>query len=767
MLSISMINLQKERLNILVKELYHIRNILDFFEANKSKKKSKQTHMMENIKYIKHDLNEMSNNIKNLKKLLDNLIHKVSTTEDKNNITMFNHNNVLFLIKLNYSKLKIEEFLKVISVIYNKMRQLFNENLTQYIPYPTIGRRYSNNSLVIYLEKNFRNIFDNLVDIKNKKKLIFNWDYKSDFTYRRFYSPEISKKQVGSYNFYIDLPYSYYELAYLLPSVTYNIIHIIIKNELNNNLIKQYNTMFTKIKKEVVNKSNLMNHVYDLMGHDKYLKDLLLDIFSDKIAYKIHKDSYIFTLAHQALGEGLADSFFSIENNNLQQKQIYNIVVNEWDFNHKKDHIILRLWLLLSYRKDKENEEILNLKEYLATLIDLNDANNYVNNKKDSFEYIYQNNHPNFYESYRSVKIYLQMFYEFFKKQNINLNLDIENKNVINILNKCWENRFQLIKQNNIVTANHPTNFRVKLHKNLSAKREFYTLRLIKIRKDSNDFDIYKCENELVEQENFLKTKNDSNSSNNKQNSNINENTEATYNFSAYGIYDFINLREVKQTFNLDSQYDRYSYKQNENKKVNFFESKYILFRLDTNGIKKEDLQKLPSDRLGAMINIVLTKDSKNDNGYENLQESCKEIEQVLEKNKNIQYMMLKSLGPEDLVILVFNITPEETHKLSLDLYDTNYIHRTFTIIIKPFKDKSNAKVCRKNFADVNIVSYIRLKENNTLNKQNNRIVSTTGIMDKKIIWKQNTTLEDINNFYIQNKNKISDYYTHFEIIEK
>lgn len=734
----SLINLQKERLNILVKELYHIENILDFFNGNDNKK---ETPMQKNISYIQYDIKMMKKEIQELNNLLSLLNSNDST-------------KIKFLIEFNYSKLKIEEFLKVVDAIYNKMRQMFNENLTQYIPYPSYGRRYSNNSLVIYLESYFRDIFKQLIDDKkdeNLRRLIFNWDYRSDFTYRKFYSPEISKDQTGLYNYYIDLPYSYYELVYLIPSITYNMIHIIIKNRLNKTITNQFNKVLKNMKEEVIDKSDLMHHVYDLMGHNKYLKDLLLDIFSDKIAFDIHKESYIFTLAHQALGEGLADSFMAVN-----EDKSYNIVVNQWNFSQEKDHIILRLWLLLYYREKQQDkrfdEKIDELKNYLKVLIDL--ESNEINN--DSFKHLYKNLHPNFYEAFESVELYLKIFYNFFIKQSTRISVETKNFEIANTLLGCWDNRFELSKKN-INLIHHPTNFRIKLHNNLlNREKEFYTLRLIKIRKDGNA-DIEELEKGLIKQEKLSSD----------DNSNKDNNTIKQYNFISYGIYDFINLKEVKTEVNLEKQFKWY---QKDNKQnIKFFEIKHILFRVDKKGIYKRDIsEELKINEFSAMISIVLKKNIQNKDGYKNLPESIEKIEEIV---KGYKYMILKSLGPEDLILFIFNISILKINNIIKKIYENEYIHRTYTAITHPYIQNNSLCIKNKKF-EKNIipVSYIRLKDDisklSSINTDKiDKIVSTSGITDIKIVWKEEkVSLEDINKFYKDNTKFISDYTTKFEI---
>jgi hypothetical protein len=776
----SLIAMQQERLLIVYKELYHINSILNFFLGGNTTEEDPRKN---NIQHIIDDINIIRGKVE----CLNN-----ETLEPLKSQDSISSNRIVFLTTFNYVKIEIEDMLKVVDTIYNKMRQMFNESLNQYIPYPSLGRRYSNHSLMVYLEYIFRDMLTQLSKPHNKtdnttKNIILDWDYKTDFNYRKFYSSDIHKEQIGDYNYYIDLPYSYYELPYLLPSITYNIINIILKNKQNSQFNELKSKVQIELKRDVVDKSILVNNVYDLFGHKKYIEDLVDDIFSDTVAFYLHKEAYIYSLAHQALGEGLARDFF--EQNS--DKNSFSIRPHTWNFSIQKDHIILRLWLLIklseeeSKKKESKKKELINtIKGFLRSLIDLEQNDDIENKEKerrnyeDSFEYIYQNNYPNFYESYKNTRIYLKILYEFFAqkkyhyylKEYINTyerkNTNSSNNNENNsfwkyqdYFNRCWKERFKTLEDSSGEETRHPNCFRYKLHEKLlkEAKREpqdtYYSLRLFKIRK------VFEQDQDLNE---ALKTLQKSSLLTNQ------ENTNYPYkNFYSYGIYDFINIKKVRDVNSIQKQFKVYqeAFIQNQSDKINFFETRHILLRVDKDGRESKINTIELNNQAGAIFQIELEKNMQNPNGYENLAQSIDHLETLLKDHTCNNYMIFKSLGPKDLIVFVFNKSIENIHKLSTKLCQANYIRRTFTSI---FSSNSNSLKVERYITkrSITICSYLRVKNSSKLNKNSvdGTIYSITGVMDKKIMWNSGTNLKTVNQFYKKNAQNLTDFHTKFEI---
>jgi hypothetical protein len=637
---------------------------------------------------------------------------------------------------------------------------------------------------MVHLEYIFRDMLTQLSKPHNKtdnttKNIILDWDYKTDFNYRKFYSSDIHKEQIGDYNYYIDLPYSYYELPYLLPSITYNIINIILKNKQNSQFNRLKSEVQIELKRDVVDKSILVNNVYDLFGHKKYIEDLVDDIFSDTVAFYLHKEAYIYSLAHQALGEGLARDFF--EQNS--DKKNFSIRPHTWNFSIQKDHIILRLWLIIKLYEEEseEKKELINtIKGFLRSLIDL-EQNDDIENKEqerrnyeDSFEYIYQNNYPNFYESYKNTRIYLKILYEFFaqkkyhyylkeyintyERKNTNSSNNNENNSFwkyLSYFNKCWEERFNTLEDSSGKETRHPNCFRYKLHEDLlnttnrDKKDTYYTLRLFKIRK------VFKENQNLNQVLNLL-----------QQNELITNQENSGYpykNFYSYGIYDFINIKKVRDVNSIQKQFKVYqeAFKQTQSDEINFFETRHILMRVDKDGIKSKINTIELNNQVGAIFQIELEKNMKNPNGYENLAQSIDHLETLLKDHTCNNYMIFKSLGPKDLIVFVFNKSIENIHKLSTKLCQANYIRRTFTSIFSNHLDKDNLTIEE----NITICSYLRVKNSSDQNNSiDGTIYSITGVMDKKIMWNSGTNLETVNQFYKKNAQNLTDFHTKFEI---
>ena len=314
--------LQIEKMVIILKELEHIKNILDFFNGY-DKSESEKKPIKRNILYLKSDIESLENKIKKLKIINDSL----EGTE-----------SMLFIIQYDYIRTQIEDMLRVIHALYNKMQQLFGETLNQYLPYPTLGRRYSNNGIMMYLGNYYREMLKTLSPT-HTNKLILGWNYRTGFQYRLFINREIKRDNYkdDTYNDYIDLPYWYYELPFLLPSITHEVAYISLRQP-HEKIEKPYSNLKKDIKKFLGDRSNIfiqkIQKVHNVIGFKEYSDNLAKVIFSDIISLEIHKDAYVNALFHNIIGEKLSKDYLKIIHKGEDEE--FKILSNEWYFIQKK-----------------------------------------------------------------------------------------------------------------------------------------------------------------------------------------------------------------------------------------------------------------------------------------------------------------------------------------------------------------------------------------------------------------------------------------------
>jgi len=207
--------LQLEKFLIILKEMEFIFNILKYFKG-----------------YDDSNLDNKKKNIQRLEKDIENLQIRIKSLI-KLNQDMKNMNSVNFIIFYNYVRTQIEEMLLVINALYTKMNQLFGEMLNQYLPYPTFfGRRYSSHGVMMYLDNYYNFIYKKLLGEDKTNDIILNWSHSTNFKYKVLRNRDISRENYNkdTHNDYIELPYWYYELPFLIPAITHEVVFLSLKN---------------------------------------------------------------------------------------------------------------------------------------------------------------------------------------------------------------------------------------------------------------------------------------------------------------------------------------------------------------------------------------------------------------------------------------------------------------------------------------------------------------------------------------------------------
>ncbi|CAA6821070.1 MAG: Unknown protein [uncultured Sulfurovum sp.] len=764
--------IQVEQMVIILKELKHIKNILDFFHGYKEidKQNHESKPIKKNIYYLRRDIVALEEKIQMLETIHQEMSHDTT---------------VLFLIKYDYIRTQIEDLLGVVEALYNKMQQFFGETLNQYLPYPILGRRFSNNATMMYLNNYYREMLKNFSTRSNheeKDQLILGWNFKTGFKYRIFVNREIKRKgyKKDVFNNYIDLPYWYYELPMLLPSITHEVASIALRHP-KEALSIPYQSLNDKLHDFLSDtNNNFIQKVQDIIGYTQYANELAKEIMADLIAYHVHQEAYMNALFHNTIAEKLSKDYLKVIHK--EGNEYLKMLPNEWYFNQKKDHAILRLHFLLYLIQDKEAkkgkqsetyEEMYNMLNALMPL------DNTKIEREEGFSKTYKYHYPNFHSSYQSVQNYLM--------QTLNVLKQWYHSNKYHILNfpspqqetSCdfstlWKQRYE-IQSNNENMVLHQNNFRLEIHDKISQipflstikqtkEPVIYVLELGKARKDThtnlnNPSDIMHLVQDEINAENKLEE----------------VQQDSSKAFSVYGIYDWASIKEKKNIIDINKKIKSLlpNTKHNNTKKLKYFKTKQVLLKVHAE-IQGETTTK-EKQTFSAIYNMELEKTinkNKCTNGYKSLDESINYIVNKLNKADNKSKFkranIYKSLGPKDLTVIleesslafIFDFI-SQLNKVPYKEEQVNIL-RTFTMICSSF-EQTNLDLTSKQhtfqFQDPFIlVSYLRIS--NTFTKKelqellhSNRhdikvLYEITGVMDYRLEWKEGIAMQTVLTFY-------------------
>lgn len=778
--------LQVEKMVIILKELQHIRTILDFFNgynkyqnintAKVGRKKDKEDNKpnKKNLAILQNDISNVVKQIEELRDISNDLMGK----ED-----------MLFIIQYDYIRTQIEDMLRVIQALYNKMQQLFGETLNQYLPYPILGRRYSNNGIMMYLGNYYREMHKKFSK-EEMSKIVLGWNYRTGFHYRIFVNRELKRENYkeNTYNDYIDLPYWYYELPILLPSITHEVAYISLRNP-SKNIKKPYENLKENLRKFLDDKNNLfVQKVQDILAYKEYGEDLAKVIFCDVVGYHTHGKSYVNALFHDILGEKLAKDYLKIKYDKKNEKS-FEFISNEWFFIQKKDHSILRLHFLLQILpKDTEFNE---MKALLDSLMPLDNEDKL---GMCGFSKIYYYDRPNLKASYLSVQNYLSQVLETLtkwyddNKRNIKKIEKYSEENETPKFNQIWKARYRIQEKEEDMVV-HQNIFRRLIHTNVSGGISYLK---------ENEEAIEKNDESIIYLMELGKARKDIPSQNkNNQNSNINkcigdeineinsrdgDDENSQLNLAVYGIYDWLTIKKKEPTLDVSQKFNElleHAQIEHEPYDLKYFKSKQVLMKVHE-GFQGENSVEI--DQFSVVFNIEVAKkiDIKTcTNGYNNLDKIITNIAKKLENNQKYYKRadIYKSLGPKDITIVLQNATLQSIFKLLEDLnqernnVDTDNeegeILRTFTMLCSSF---GSSAILSKNFS---LVSYLRVS--NSFQKKNidflkdkekmHKLTEATGIMDFRIRWKDETKISEVLDFYnrMTAKSYLSDFQTKIE----
>ncbi len=761
----SMVIIKKEKLAIVLKELLHLKYILHYYSPKEGRSKESETK--------KVDMSTAYNSLKAVEKSLKKLNKHIQMLQ-KSTENSTNQDNIYFLILHSKISRDFSNILYIISLIYKKVYQIFEESYHQYIPKPTLGRRFSSNSLVSHLKQHYEDIIKYFTD-NSYNGLILSWSYKNYISLEEKHD-KFTSNNGSKYGNYINIPYWYYEIPTLLPSITHECIRIALLQK--NSKLKKYHKSFNHEVNKYLNspradisfseEENILSQKYSLSNK----------IIADIISYDIYKNAYLFSLFHDIAGANLA-KLFRLENKEKTKEfdtlkeyieENFNSKISSYKFDSLQDLSYIRLYVLIDYAKRytqnrDEKEILLQMEEMLFSLFDPSGS-------KKGLELIYSN-HSHYLSSYKIFQKVLnnisQLYINIIQKYPLPDTSVIHKQKSIKNLNflELWHKH---LKENI-----HKNELRIQIHKetfnylcqlnpffNLKDKElgKPYSLTFIKILK------FIQCNTE-DKKTICLDNKIDTCFKDRKY-------------YHAFGIYDLAIFQDTSNyATNIETIIEEKfkTISRVKDNQIRFYESKFSLMQIYPTiyGSNNKD------NHVSVLYNIDLNYPKNHPLKY--LAESITTIANTIKNNKNkfSSVKIFKTLGPGDLILLIEGVSNNEFLQFSEIIIPLPCIKRTFTTILA----KKDSKIKIKPSTTYRIVSYIRLNlnTNNTVHSIIKKTLShfneiysdfskeyienihiTSGVLDLEIIWKSRTKLETIMEFYnyLMIKKYIRDFQTKF-----
>ncbi len=761
----SMVAIKKEKLSIILKELLHLKYILNYYspKAIQDPQYREKTNKID-MSTANKSLKSIEKSLERVKKYIDILQEHTAKEED-----------IYFLILHSKIEYDFNTILYIIELIYKKVYQIFEESYHQYIPKPTLGRRFSNNNLVGYLKEHYESIINALLK-KEYKGLILSWSYRNYISLEEKHEQFIAQS-TNKEGAYINLPYWYYEIPILLPSVGHECVRIALLQE--DFLIKGVKNFFQKAVSNYLNKprNDLSFAQEEIILMDKY--NLTDKIVADLISYKIYGIAYLYSLFHDIIAVGLAKTFalnikkeqeeFSSKQESIKEfiERYFEWKASSYKFDPLRDISLIRLYVLINYAlmhpSSYDNspvhiEHINQMHSLLNAIVGFSD-------KKSDLESIYAN-HPHYYNSFlilneaitNIAKLYINTAYE----KGL---LFLEKRDLIKQINfkTLWEKHFKNnIHKNELrkILYNDMLKIITKECENEKEKNEIgtpYVLTFVKMLKK------LQC--------NFLQKSHTQSCLDNV----INHCFKDESYYHAFGLYDLAILKDTSQyPIKLNSIIKK-KFQEidalNEGTKERYYKSHFSLMQIYPTINGKNESK---SNNITLLYNIDLT--STYGNILEFMAKSTLKLAKILKEHTAIfkKVKIFKTLGPGDLIVLIDGVSNEDFLGLTEKIQPLPFIKRTFTTVLAQKDMKYNIKP-NKNYQ---IVSYIRLdlsaKESvydiikSTLKEFDARYIDkiyhTSGVLDLEVVWKRETSLKTVMSFYniLMKKSLVRDFQTKF-----
>lgn len=755
----SFILLQQEKLIVIKKELRHLWYIANYYNYKEidTSIKNEQTQRVIIASIICKEIECHLEYISTLdREIINNKKHTMEI--------------ILFLSLYDKKNYELSELLKIVKLIQSKLSQFLQDHFNQYLPIPMTTKRYSSKGFLDYI-KEFHNSILNSLD-KNIDPPIILWSHTMSFRA----NPSLYKENKAHY---IEMAYWYYEIPFLLPTITHELGHILLQSK-NNNLIKDIKGIF-KENKEI-------NDFFTNDGEDSFLDEIICDM----LGYIVHGKSYLMVMVHELLGKDFSRNFLN-ENNKLAIKpiDIYNKQFTE---------SLIRIFLILEFQTMFDNEEkkddkieIEEIKKIINHLItplnynieykqNLNKTLQKLSSSMDDIEpslaYLYTVIYPNLMQNYKNFHLTISESI-FLIYENSLFDIKSLGEKLTEIINSLDNNKIKKLRWLKLTLIKIPYNFIIskindklfKLKNTLTfpeifnilysnriesinysiSKNRFRELildtdNLKKISKERNDkigkpyeltlfktrTDVYKNQDDYFD---ILSKSIDSlyfNTPNYKK-----SNRDIYFTFD---LFTALTIVEKKNKLNQEEIDNFLDYEKIDNSQGVFFTYKYSLIKLWE---KEEEKKSKNNLYFNTIMQIQLTQNDSitTEKGRWKLINYFKDKEYGVE--------IFKALGPKELIINCKKIDIDTIFTLKEEIIElSNVFRRTYTII---YGDSYNLKSFNSN-ETYSITTTLRLKSTTPLNKIIHKNIKykfyLTGVTDIQLIWKDETSIDDIFNFY-------------------
>ena len=716
-----------EQIDILAKEYEYIILIANFYSGthkNKAKKqKSQKADLEKNFNSIKELIQKEHNLLIEINNYIDRYL-KYVTEDQKDDI-------VSIFITIDYIRKDINKLTHKFEKINEKLIQMLRDGYNQYIPKPIIGKRHSNINIISQLELKI----NESRNIAPDNEFFITWKFTHSYKVLRL----DSKKTM------INLSYWIFDTPYLMPTITHEIVHKRI-NEFSN---------LTNILRNILNKNAHLSptnrkKIFKNQNNQLAMKSILEDITIDIVSFLKHGNSYILTLATVHLGYQFASTFKRDKTNNSYE-------ISPWIFNQKRDISMLRLFILVNFIENESLiKELKNHNKFKQNRDEIKKINDIMHKlyfeKEEGFQQIYSNYH-NYNEEYQLITNFIKSFTtdildsNSFIEEVKNKYLDEESnsitikeriENLPETFNDIWEDR---LNNNQNTQKTTKVEYRKKVH-NKTIKK------LIKNKYLSSIDKLKAC------QITFVKTKLPEIKDQSFNYLDFHSVQGDTY-YNTLGIYDFVKISEpTPRNYSKENMLEKICEKKQHYK--SFISLMQIMDSISGNNSVK---------KFNTIIQIEIEKNLATENihdTYDGLFEDLEKIrnifknEEKLKKNEYEKIEFYKSLGPKDIVIIIYNCSIDTIYKIKEAIGKESSLKRSYSTI---FYDKNNDKQLD---IDNNYNLSTEIRANNTNEDDTNDIEEylkgnqftaatihkTAGVMDYKIIWDTNIQLNCINHTY-------------------
>ncbi|HHD81112.1 MAG TPA: hypothetical protein ENK99_05950, partial [Campylobacterales bacterium] len=646
----SMITIKKEKLAIVLKELLHLKYILNYYSPPTNEEGNSQ------IETRKVDMSTANKSLKDIEKSLQKLNDHIQALQDN-----IDDENIYFLILHSKIGRDFNNILYIIELVYKKVYQIFEESYHQYIPKPTLGRRFSHNNLVGRLKEHYETMIRKLTKEDYSDGLILSWSYRNYIALEEKHD-RFTNNNGDTYGAYISLPYWYYEIPTLLPSVAHECMRIALLK--GSEVLTNVRSRFDNVVNQHLNthRGDLSFTLEEEILEERY--NLSSKVVADLAAYSIYGNAYLYSIFHDTIGVELS-KLFHLKNRKEQQKYetLKEYIENNFDskiasisFDSTRDISLIRLNVLLAYAKadseksTQDKNAFLEMENLLNAILLI-----YTDDKRSSkaseLEKIFTN-HEHYLGSFIVYKKAMLNTIELYKKTAISVKVEISSIKVESStidFNELWSAHLNnTIHKNELRKQLHKKTFDelYSLNRNITHKDEElgqpFSLTFVKILKD------IKCDESEYEKIICLDQK-------------IDSCFKSTDYFHAFGIYDLAILKKTTNYHNeinniIKEKFDNIE-KLNNGINTRYYESKFSLMQIYPTIKGSRDIK---CNRVSILYNIDLKV--SNIDTHTSLADSITKIAKEL-NNKLEQFIeakIFKTLGPGDLIVLIKGVPQDD-----------------------------------------------------------------------------------------------------------